>query len=74
MPAAPVATRTPAISGMSGKFEGASGDTATGMVVSPIVEGMGSAATGFALRPCLILGVTLPTAKFPEKQGKYQGI
>jgi hypothetical protein len=35
MPAAAVESRTPAISGMSGKFEGASGDTADAMASSP---------------------------------------
>src|SRR5258708_20854328 len=36
MPAAAVAMRTPAISGISGKFEGASGDTAGAMGILQI--------------------------------------
>src|SRR5450631_1463057 len=38
MPAAPVASRTPATSGMSGKFDGASGETADAMARPPSVH------------------------------------
>jgi hypothetical protein len=38
MPAAPVAARTPAISGMSGKFDGASGDTAAAICCPQVMS------------------------------------